>query len=64
VRAATKRRSDKSKLVREFNVTGNVDDVILPPDEDIRSTTVQPIIRENKDTGVRDLITRRTSVIN
>jgi putative SOS response-associated peptidase YedK len=54
-----KRRSDKSKLVREFNVTGNVDDVILPPDDDIRPTTMQPIIRANRETGERDLVVAR-----
>jgi putative SOS response-associated peptidase YedK len=34
-------------------------DVILPPDDDIRPTTMQSIIRVNKDSGERDLIMAR-----
>jgi putative SOS response-associated peptidase YedK len=39
-------------------------DVILPPDDDIRPTTVQPIIRVNKDSGERDLVMARWGVIS
>jgi putative SOS response-associated peptidase YedK len=58
-----KRRSDKNRLVKEFNVTGNVDDVILPADDDVRPTTMQPIIRANKETGERDLVVARSEGI-
>jgi putative SOS response-associated peptidase YedK len=54
-----KRRSDKQAIATYFHVHGNLDDVILPPDDDIRPTTMQPIIRLNKDSGERDLVMAR-----
>lgn len=54
-----KRTSDKQALATAFQVHGDLTDVVFPPDDDIRPTTFQPIIRVNKDTGERDLVAAR-----
>lgn len=53
------RKSDKQRLAEAFHLTGGLDGVELLPDEDVRPTTVQPIIRANRDTGERDLVLAR-----
>jgi putative SOS response-associated peptidase YedK len=58
-----KRKSDKQAIADAFHVTGNMADVILPPDDDIRPTTMQPIIRQNKESGERDLVMARWGFI-
>ncbi len=54
-----KRKSDKQAIATAFHVNGHLDSVILPPDDDVRPATMQPIIRVNKDTGERDLVMAR-----
>lgn len=56
-----KRKTDKQAIATAFHVDGNLDDVILPAEDDIRPTTIQPIIRLNKDSGERDLVVGRPS---
>jgi putative SOS response-associated peptidase YedK len=54
-----KHKSDKQAIADAFHLTGNMADLILPPDDDIHPTTMQPIIRQNKDSGERDLVMAR-----
>ncbi|SEB85652.1 Putative SOS response-associated peptidase YedK [Terriglobus roseus] len=42
---------------------GHVFEDPLAPDDDIRPTTMQPIVRENRDTGQRDLVLARWGFI-
>ena len=53
------RKSDKQKIVEAFHAT-KVDDFPLPPwDYNVAPTTMQPIIRANRDTGERELVQLR-----
>lgn len=54
-----KRKTGKQDIAEYFHVNGQVPELPILPDDDIRPTTVQPIIRENRDTGERDLIAAR-----
>jgi putative SOS response-associated peptidase YedK len=57
------RRSDKQKIAEAFHAT-QVDDFPLPPwDYNVAPTTMQPIIRNNRDTGDRELISLRWGLI-
>lgn len=50
------RRSDKQKIAEAFHAT-KVDDFPLPPDDyNIAPSTMQPVIRANRDTGERELV--------
>ncbi len=53
------RRSDKQKIAEAFKVSGGLEELQLEPDEDVRPTTVQPIVRANRETGERDLVMAR-----
>ena len=54
-----KRTSDKQRIAEAFQVVGGLEELELEPDEDVRPTTVQPIVRANKETGERDLVMAR-----
>ena len=54
-----KRKIDKQEIAEFFHVQGNISELPIVPEEDIRPTMVQPIIRENRDTGERDLVMAR-----
>ena len=54
-----KRRSDKQAIADALHVTGDPGDFDLLPDDDIAPTTTQPIVRENRDTGLRDMVLAR-----
>ena len=57
------RRSDKQKIAEAFHVA-QVDDFALPPwDYNVAPTTQQPIIRNNRDTGERELVSLRWGLI-
>ena len=57
------RKSDKQKIAEAFHV-GKVDDFPLPPwDYNVAPTTMQPIIRINRDTGERELVQLRWGLI-
>ena len=53
------RRSDKQRIAEAFRISGGLEEVELEPDEDVRPTTVQPIVRANRETGGRDLVMAR-----
>jgi putative SOS response-associated peptidase YedK len=54
-----KRKSDKQRITEALSVDGNVFEDPLADDDDIRPTSMQPIVRENRDTGLRDLVLAR-----
>ena len=54
-----KRRTGKQDIEEYFHVNGQLPELPILPDDDIRPTTVQPIVRENRDTGERDLVAAR-----
>jgi putative SOS response-associated peptidase YedK len=57
------RKSDKQKIAEVFRAT-KVDDFPLPPwDYNVAPTTMQPIIRQSKDTGERELVSLRWGLI-
>jgi putative SOS response-associated peptidase YedK len=57
------RRSEKQKIADAFHVS-KVDDFPLPPwDYNVAPTTMQPIIRANRDTGERELVQQRWGLV-
>ena len=57
------RKSDKQKIAEAFHAT-KVDDFPLPPwDYNVAPTIMQPIIRKNRDTGERELVSLRWGLI-
>jgi putative SOS response-associated peptidase YedK len=57
------RRSDKQKIAEAFHVA-QVDDFALPPwDYNVSPTTQQPVIRNNRDSGERELVSLRWRLI-
>jgi putative SOS response-associated peptidase YedK len=57
------RRSDKQKIAEAFHAT-QVDDFPLPPwDYNVAPSTMQPIIRANRDTGERELVQLRWGLV-
>jgi putative SOS response-associated peptidase YedK len=50
------RRSNKQRIAEAFHAT-RIDDFPLPPwDYNVAPTSMQPIIRANRDTGERELV--------
>jgi putative SOS response-associated peptidase YedK len=57
------RRSDKQKIAEAFHVS-QVDDFALPPwDYNVAPTSMQPIVRHNRDTGERELVSLRWGLV-
>lgn len=57
------RRSDKQKIAEVFHVS-QVEDFPLPPwDYNIAPSTMQPIVRANRDTGERELVQLRWGLV-
>ena len=57
------RKSDKQKIAEAFHAT-KVDDFPLPPwDYNVAPTSMQPIIRNNRDTGERELVSLRWGLV-
>lgn len=58
------RRSDKQKLGDTFRV-GNLTDIPLEagPDYNVAPTTRQPVIRNNRDTGEREMVAMRWGMV-
>jgi|HubBroStandDraft_6_1064221.scaffolds.fasta_scaffold2089496_2 putative SOS response-associated peptidase YedK len=53
------RRSDKRKIAEAFHIAHVDDIVILPWDYNVAPTTHQPVIRNNRETGERELVMMR-----
>jgi putative SOS response-associated peptidase YedK len=59
-----RRRSDKQRIAEIFHLNKLAEDVVLlPRDHDIVPKTHQPIIRQNRDTGDRELALLRWSLV-
>ena len=57
------RRSDKQKIAQAFHAT-QVDSSPLPPwDYNVAPTSIQPIIRSNRDRGERELVSLRWGLV-
>jgi putative SOS response-associated peptidase YedK len=57
------RKSDKQKIAEAFHAT-RVDDFPLPPwDYNVAPTSMQPIIRQSRDTGERELAQMRWGLV-
>ena len=58
------RRSDKQRIAEAFHL-GTLDDIPLEaaPSYNIAPTTMQPVIRNNRDTGEREMIAMRWGMV-
>ena len=57
------RRSDKQKIAEAFHVA-QVDGIVIPPwDYNVAPTTHQPVIRNNRETGERELVMMRWGLV-
>ncbi|CAN5441711.1 SOS response-associated peptidase [soil metagenome] len=58
------RRSDKQRIADHFKVSADLASIVLPNwDYNVAPTTMQPIIRESKDTFERELVLLRWGLI-
>ncbi len=57
------RRSDKQRIAEAFRLGTLPDSFILPPDYNVAPTSMQPIIRLNRDTGEREMVLMRWGLI-
>ena len=58
------RRSDKQRIAEAFHL-GTLDDIPLEaaPSYNIAPTTMQPVIRNNRDTGEREMVAMRWGMV-
>jgi putative SOS response-associated peptidase YedK len=57
------RRSDKQKIAEAFHIA-HVDGIVIPPwDYNVAPTTHQPVIRNNRETGERELVMMRWGLV-
>ena len=58
------RRSDKQRIAEAFHL-GTLDDTPLEaaPSYNIAPTTMQPVIRNNRDTGEREIVAMRWGMV-
>jgi putative SOS response-associated peptidase YedK len=58
------RKSDKQKIVEHFRVRNDLTSIVLPDaDYNVAPTTMQPVIREARDTNARELVLMRWGLI-
>jgi putative SOS response-associated peptidase YedK len=58
------RRSDKQRIAEVFHVAHGLADLVLPPwDYNVAPTTFQPVIREERETGERELALMRWGLV-
>ena len=57
------RRSDKQRLAEAFRLSQQMDDLVVSQDWNVAPTTVQPVIRMNRDTGERELVMMRWGLV-
>lgn len=58
------RRSDKQKIAEWFHVKGDLDGLAMPAaDYKIAPTANQPIIRQSRETGVREMVMARWGLV-
>jgi putative SOS response-associated peptidase YedK len=57
------RRSEKPRIAEAFRLDKLPIGFVLPPDFNVAPTTFQPVIRADKDTGERELLTMRWGMV-
>ncbi len=57
------RRSDKQRIAEAFHLGHLPDGFVLPPDFNVAPTTHQPVIRQSRDTGDRELVLMRWGMV-
>jgi putative SOS response-associated peptidase YedK len=57
------RRSDKQRIAEAFHLGQLPDGFVLPPDFNVAPTTHQPVIRQARDTGQRELVLMRWGMV-
>src|SRR5580698_6329328 len=58
------RRSDKQRIADAFHLGTLPDEFVLPPwDYNVAPTTFQPVIRNTKETGERELVLMRWGMV-
>ena len=57
------RRADKQRIADAFRLGRLPDGFVLPPDFNVAPTSTQPVIRENRDTGERELVMMRWGLV-
>jgi putative SOS response-associated peptidase YedK len=58
------RRSDKQRVAEAFRVKSDLTGLSMPPDDyNIAPTTFQPVIRESREDGIREMVLMRWGLI-
>lgn len=57
------RRSDKQRIAEAFRLGQLPEGFVLPPDFNVAPTTMQPVIRQHRDTGERELVMMRWGLV-
>ncbi len=57
------RRADKQRIAEAFRLGQLPADFVLPPDFNVAPTTMQPVIRQSRDTGARELVMMRWGLV-
>lgn len=58
------RRSDKQKIAEAFHVKSDLSEMVMPPwDYNVAPTTHQPVIREDRETGEREMVLMRWGLV-
>jgi putative SOS response-associated peptidase YedK len=57
------RRSDKQRIAEAFHLGKLPDGFVLPPDYNVAPTTFQPVIRTDRETGERELVSMRWGMV-
>ena len=57
------RRSDKQRIAEAFRLGQLPDGLVLPPDFNVAPSTFQPVIRQSRDTGDRELVMMRWGLL-
>jgi putative SOS response-associated peptidase YedK len=57
------RRSDKQRIAEAFKLGNLPDGFVLPPDYNVAPTTFQPVIRADRETGTRELVSMRWGMV-
>ncbi len=57
------RRSDKQRIGDAFNISDLPSSLIIPEDYNVEPTTFQPVIRNDKETGDRELVLMRWGLV-
>jgi putative SOS response-associated peptidase YedK len=57
------RRSDKQRIAEAFRLGQLPDGFVLPPDFNVAPSTFQPIVRQSRETGDRELVMMRWGLL-